>query len=113
MNESNQRLIYFFQEVFSSEWKYGKKIIYIVALICFGFISYYNLKVGFIMSPDSVGYSQSADVLIRFNFNLFEYFAQKTISDINPSYIYTIPVILISLSKFFFGTEWQIFFCIS
>ncbi len=112
MNENNKKIIYFLKTVFSSEWRYGEKIIYIVLLICFGFISYYNLNIGFIMSPDSQGYSQSADVLVNLKFNLFEYFTQKTISDINPSYIYTIPVVLISLSKIFFGTEWQNFFVI-
>ena len=112
MNKINTNLVYHLKEIFSSEWKYGIKTIYIFTLVCFGLISFYNLNIGFYMSPDSDGYSQSADVLIKLNFNLFEYFAQKTISDINPSYIYTIPVVLISLTKFIFGTEWQFSFVI-
>ena len=108
----NKNCINFIKKITSSKWEYGNKFFYFTVLICFTAIAYYNLNIGFIMSPDSFKYSQSGDILIKLNFNLFDYYSLKTISDYNPSYIYTVPVILISFSKFFFGNEWQFGFMV-
>ena len=100
----------FVKKIFSAKWEHGYMLLYLAILICFSLISYYHLNLGFIMSPDSNGYSEWADDLIRLDFNLYSYYSQNTF--INPNYIYTIPVLLIALSKFFFGTEWQYAFMI-
>ena len=100
----NSYTLHFIKKTFSSQWEYGSKILYLSILISFSLIAYYNLDFGFLMSSDSYGYAGWADDLIKLDFNLFNYYSQST-SD-NPNYIYTIPVLLISLSKFFFGTEW-------
>ena len=100
------------KEITSSKWEYGNKVFYFTIILCFVVIACYNIKIGPLMSTDSIGYSKSADVLIELNFNLLEYYSQKTISKINPSHIYTIPVILISFTKYFFGDNWQFIFMI-
>lgn len=107
MTEDKKNYITFLKKIASPDWKIKNRYFYFIILLCFAIIAYYNLSIGFHMSSDSVRYSLSADILIKLNFNLFDYYSQKTISDINSSYIYTIPVLLISLSKFFFGIEWQ------
>ena len=109
VNKDYKNLI---KRITSSNWEYGNKFCYISILICFTTIAYYNLNIGFVMSPDSFKYSESGDILIKLNFNLFNYYSLKSISDYNPSFIYTIPVILISFSKFFFGNEWQFAFMV-
>ena len=106
----NSYMLGFIKKIFSSQWEYGSKLLYLSILISFSLIAYYNLDFGFLMSSDSDGYAKWADNLIKLDFNLFNYYSQST-SD-NPNYIYTIPVLLISLSKFFFGTEWQYAFMI-
>ena len=108
----NKEFIGFIKKITSPEWKYGNKFFYSTLLICFIIIAYYNINIGPLMSTDSIGYSESGDMLIKLNFNLLDYYSQKTISKINPSYIYTIPVILISLAKYFFGDNWQFAFMI-
>ena len=57
------------------------------------------------MSPDSYEYSQWADNLIKLDFNLLNYYLYNTF--FTPSYMYTLPVILVALSKFLFGAYWQ------
>lgn len=106
----NKNYINFIKDITSPKWEYGNKIFYFVISICFTIIAYYHLNIGPLMSTDSIGYSESGDILIKLNFNLLDYYSQKTISKINPSYIYTVPVILISLLKYFFGDGWQFAF---
>ncbi|MDA8858555.1 hypothetical protein N9I48_01435 [Candidatus Pelagibacter sp.] len=92
---------------FSSDWKYGIKTLYLIILIVFSLISYYHLSKGFVMSPDSYWYSKEADNLIKLNFNLYYLFKNPHVI---PSFFYTFPVLLISLSKLLFEVEWQIAF---
>ena len=93
------------KQIFHTEWKYGRKILYLTVILCTSLIAYYNFSKGFVMSSDSELFSSWADDLIRLDFNLYLYYAQNTF--IAPNYIYSIPVILIALSKIFFGAEWQ------
>ena len=58
------------------------------------------------MSPDTyVYYSKWADSLIKLNFNLFDFYDQNPF--VSPTYFYSIPIILIAFTKFFFGPQWQ------
>ena len=98
----------FLKLIFSPDWEHGNKILYFSIFICFFIISYYHYSLGFIMSSDSEAYSEWADILIELNFNFYKYFSQNTF--INPNYIYTIPVLLISLLKIFFEIKWQLAF---
>ena len=100
----------FIKKVFSSQWEHGIKLLYVSILLSFSLIAYYNLDFGFLMSSDSYGYAKWADDLIKLDFNLFNFYSQSATD--NPNYIYTIPVILISLSKFFFDSEWQYAFMV-
>ncbi len=100
------------KKISSPTWEYGNKFLYSTLLVCFVIIAYYNINIGPLIATDSIKYSNSADVLLKLNFNLLDYYSQKTISKFNPSYIYTIPVILISLAKYFFGDNWQFIFMI-
>ena len=105
--------MYFIKKIFSSEWRYGKIILYLGILISISLIAYYNLRFGFIMSPDSFYYSMYADDLIRLNFNLNNFYSSDTfIPNNNPRYTITIPVFLMALSKFIFGTSWQYAFIV-
>jgi hypothetical protein len=108
----NKYHISFIKKITSPEWKFGHKFFYFMISTCLLVIAYFHLNIGPLMSTDSIGYSESADVLIKLNFNFLDYYSQKTISRINPSYIYTIPVILISLTKYLFGDNWQFAFMI-
>lgn len=96
------------KKIFSTDWKYGENVLYFLLTICILAISYYHLSIGYIMSGDSKSYSEWADILIKLNFNLYNYYSQNTF--INPNYIYTIPVLVIALLKILFGTEWQMAF---
>ena len=91
--------------IFSSKWKYGTKILHLIIFLSFSFIASYNLFKGFVMSSDSIWYSDAAEDLIELNFNLFKYYSLNTHTI--PSFFYTLPVFLIALSKLLFGTEWQ------
>ena len=96
------------KKIFSTDWKYGGNVLYFLLTICILAISYYHLSIGYIMSGDSKSYSEWAEILIKLNFNLYNYYSQNTF--INPNYIYTIPVLVIALLKILFGTEWQMAF---
>ena len=98
------------KKILSPDWKYGVRSLYLVILVSFMLIGYYHLNIGFKMSSDSYTYSEWADNLIKLDFNLFSYYFQNTF--INPNFIYTIPVLLIALSKSFFGEAWQYAFMI-
>lgn len=93
------------KKIFHSEWYYGHKILYLTIFLCSSLIAYYNFSKGFVMSSDSRLFSAWADDLIKLDFNLYLYYSQSTY--INPNYIYSTPVILIALLKFFLGENWQ------
>ena len=93
------------KEILSTQWKYGGKLLYLSVLVTFLMIAYYNVSIGYVMSPDSFTYSEWADDLIKLNFNLYNYYAQNTF--FTPSYFYTTPVIVVALLKMFFGSGWQ------
>lgn len=93
------------KKIFDSEWNCGHKILYLTIFLCSSLVAYYNFSKGFVMSSDSKLFSAWADDLIKLDFNLYLYYSQST--HINPNYIYSIPVIVIALSKFFFGENWQ------
>ena len=88
----------------------GFKFLCLSFIISFSLIAYHNLDIGFVMSSDSYAYSKFADDLIKLDFNLFSFYDQSNYS--RPIYIYTIPILLISLSKVIFGTGWQFAFII-
>lgn len=96
------------KKIFSTDWKYGIKSLYFSTIVSLLLIAYYNINSGIVISSDSKTYSEWADILIKLNFNLYNYYSQNTF--INPNYIYTIPVLLVAILKVIFGTEWQIAF---
>ena len=106
--KSYKNLIIFIKEIFSDDWAYGNKTLFLSQFICFILIAYYNLSNGYVMSPDSNSYSEWADKLIDLNFNLYNYYLQNTF--INPNYLYTTPVLIIAFIKLLFGADWQYFF---
>ena len=110
MKIDHQTFINFIKIIFSHEWKYGVKLLYLGVFITFSLIAYYNLNIVVIMSPDSGTYSRWADDLIELDFNLYKYYFQNTF--FTPSYMYTLPVFLVAISKTIFSTEWQIAFII-
>ena len=63
------------KNIFSTQWKYGNMLLYIVILVCFSLIAYYHLNSGFSMSSDSERFSKWADDLIRLDFNLYKFFS--------------------------------------
>ena len=77
-----------------------KTYFYFIITTCLGVICFYHLNIGPLMSTDSIGYSDSADILIALNFNLFDYYSLKLFLKL-IRYIYTVPVVLISLTKYF------------
>lgn len=105
MNSGKKNFNVLLKDVFSSEWRYGTKILYLGILSSFSLILIYNLSKGYVMSPDSHGYSRWADELINLNLNLKAYYSENTF--IAPKFLYTIPVILVTLSKLLFGSGWQ------
>ncbi|MDB3975569.1 oligosaccharide repeat unit polymerase [Candidatus Pelagibacter sp.] len=76
----------------------------------FFFISYYNISSELHMAPDSQLFSLWADDLIKRNFNLYNYYAQNNY--IVSNFFYTVPVFIIAVFKFFFGSGWQFAFFI-
>jgi hypothetical protein len=94
------------KEFFFSRLLDSKRFLYLSILITFSIIAYYNLSIGYVMSPDSFGYSRWADDLIQLNFNLYNYYVHQ-IEWHTPSYFYTTPVVIIALLKVFFGSGWQ------
>lgn len=100
-----EKIIFFITKTLDPQFKYGNNTLYLSIVICFSLIAYYNLNIGFFMSPDSYGYSRWADDLIKLDFNLYNYYFYNTF--FTPSYMYTVPVVLVALSKFFFGPNWQ------
>ena len=103
-----KKFIHFINRTLDPQFKYGTSILYLSILISFLLITYYNLSIEFIMSPDGHQYSGWADDLIKLNFNFYNFYFQNTF--FTPSYMYTLTVVLIALSKFFFGAIWQYVF---
>lgn len=98
------------KEILSTKWKYGEKLLYLSTLVTFSIIAYYNISIGYVMSPDSFGYSRWADALIELDFNLFKYHTENTFW--TPSYFYTTPVIIVGVLKVIFGSAWQYAFLV-
>lgn len=105
MNLFNTKYKILIKTLLSPQWKYGLKILYLTIIFSFSLILYYNLHKGFVMSSDSLWYSDAADDLIKLNFNLLSYYFQNTHTI--PSFFYTFPILLIAISKLLFGIEWQ------
>ena len=93
-----------------TKWKYENYFLYISILSCFSLIAYYHLSSGFIMSSDSFRYEKWADILISFDFNLFEFFLIDKVPNRPPLFFSLIPVLLISLCKMIFVNDWQFVF---
>jgi hypothetical protein len=100
----------FIKKCIYKEWKFENRILFLVILIFFSLITFYNLKIGLRMSSDSHTFSRWADNLINLNFNFYQYYIQNTFG--NPNFIYTVPILLMSITKLIFGSEWQYSFMI-
>ena len=75
-------------------FKLKQKYLYLlITLFCF-IIAYHHLSSGFRMSSDSNKFSSFADNLIKFNFDLYDFF-------------FTLPLFLIALRKILFVDNWQ------
>jgi len=97
---------FFIKKFFAHQSKQSEKLLLLSFLLTFSVIAYYNVNIGPIMSPDTyVYYSKWADSLIKLNFNLFDFYDQNPF--VSPTYFYSIPIILIAFTKFFFGPQWQ------
>lgn len=94
------------RNIFSTQWKYGYKVLYLTILISFLIIAYYHYNIGFVMSKDYSTWTLSADNLIKLNFNFYNYYIySKTNSTL--SFFYMMPVFLIALTKLIFVNNWQ------
>ncbi len=98
------------KNIFSYDYEHSKTILYVSLLTCYAIIALYSLNTGFSMSTDSQRFSRWADDLIKFNFNLFEFYNVDK-ADHRPNlFFFSLPVILIALCKVFFASEWQFAF---
>ena len=98
------------KKIFLFDYENSKTILYTSLFICYIIIVFYTLNAGFSMSADSQRFSRWADDLIRFNFNLFEFYSIDK-ADIRPNlFFFSLPVMLIALCKVFFASEWQFAF---
>ena len=70
-------------------FKLKQKYLYLLITLFFFIIAYHHLSSGFRMSSDSIKFSRYADDLIKFNFDLYEFF-------------FTLPIFLIALCKILF-----------
>ena len=94
------------RNIFSTEWKYGYKVLYLAIIVSFLLIAYYHYNIGFVMSKDYSTWTHSANTLIKLNFNFYNYhISSKTNSTL--SFFYMIPVFLIALMKLIFVNNWQ------
>ena len=78
-------------------FKLKQKYLYLLITLFFFIIAYHHLSSGFRMSSDSIKFSRYADNLIKFNFDLYEFF-------------FTLPIFLIALCKILFVDNWQYIF---
>ena len=99
-------------EIISKNWKHKNKILYLSVLLTFLIIAYYILRSGFVMSSDSMRFSRWADILISLDFNLYEFFLIEKANHRPPLFFFSLPVLLIALSKVIFSSEWQFSFLI-
>jgi len=99
-------------EIISKNWKHKNKILYLSVLLTFLLIAYYILRSGFVMSSDSMRFSRWADILISLDFNLYEFFLIEKANHRPPLFFFSLPVLLIALSKVIFSSEWQFSFLI-
>ena len=94
------------RNIFSTQWKYGYKVLYLTIFVSFLIIAYYHYNIGFVMSKDYSTWTHSADNLIKLNFNFYNYYIySKTNSTL--SFFYMIPIFLIALMKLIFVNNWQ------
>lgn len=100
----------FIRKSISEEWRFGNIILFLTVLIFFSLLTLYNLNIGSRMSSDSHTFSRWSDNLINLNFNFYLYYIQNTFG--NPNFMYTIPILLISITKLIFGSEWEYSFMI-
>ena len=100
------------KNLFSTQWKYGNMLLYIVIVVCFSLIVYYHLNSGYSMSSDSKRFSRWADELIKLNFNFYDFFSIEKKEHRPPLFFFSFPVFLIAICKVIFGNEWQFAFLI-
>jgi len=94
------------RNIFSTQWKYGYKVLFLTIFVSFLIIAYYHYNIGFVMSKDYSTWTLSADNLIKLNFNFYNYYIySKTNSTL--SVFYMMPIFLIALMKLIFVNNWQ------
>ena len=87
------------------QWTNSKFFLYLSIIFTFSVISYYLVGKGpNVGSPDTNTFAGWADKLIKLKFNFIEFYAQNYFS--GQIYFYTTNIVLISLSKVIFGSEW-------
>lgn len=93
-------------------WASSFKFLILSTLSTFVIIAYYNFSNGFIISLDTNTFSKWSDILINLDFNFYQYYVQNTYTAL--PFFYTIPIVLVSISKIFFGSNWEnVFFSIN
>ncbi len=92
----------FFYKIFELQENH----LYFSILLSFLIIAYFHFHSGFTMSGDSYKFSGWADDLIKFNFNLYDFYFKENSERISP-FFFTIPVFLIAICKIIFGNGWQ------
>ena len=95
------------KNILSHNYEHSKTILYVSLLTCYAIIAFYSLNAGYSMSSDSQRFSAWADDLIKFNFNLFEFYSIDKDYHRPNLFFFSLPVILIGLCKVFFASDWQ------
>lgn len=95
------------KNILSHNFEHSKTILYVSLLTCYAIIAFYILNAGYSMSSDSLRFSSWADDLIKFNFNLFEFYSIDKDYHRPNLFFFTLPVIIIGLCKVFFASDWQ------
>ena len=95
------------KNILSHNFDHSKTILYLSLLTCYAIIAFYSLNAGYSMSADSRRFSSWADDLIKFNFNLFEFYSIDKDYHRPNLFFFTLPVMLIGLCKVFFASNWQ------
>ena len=94
------------RNIFSTEWKYGYKVLFLAIIVSFLLIAYYHYNIGFVMSKDYSSWTLSADNLIKLNFNFYNYHIYSK-TNFTLSFFYMVPVFIIALMKLIFVNNWQ------
>jgi hypothetical protein len=90
---------------FLPQWFNDKFFLNISIILTFLLISYYIISNGpNIGSPDTNIFAGWANSLIKVNFNFAEFYSQNYFD--GQIYFYTVNIIIFSLSKVIFGSEW-------